>query len=103
MEAVARILEDDHERVPLESAGSQLAKDHGGADGAVFLRGRRETAGRIRAAQGQGLINRQPVRHRMLDRQAWADGETQFSMRLADGELHFFCGTSLREEESQIA
>src|SRR5437879_13797332 len=58
LEAVARILEDGHERVPAESAGPQLAKNHGRADGAALFRGRREIARTVRPPQSQSIMIR---------------------------------------------
>src|SRR6266852_7336682 len=56
LEALAGALQDGHERVPAESSRSQLAENYGRADGAVFLRRRRQIARRIRRAQGKELI-----------------------------------------------
>jgi hypothetical protein len=55
LENVDRALEDADERVPAESARSSVAKNHGRANGAVFLRRRRQAPGGIRPTQSQGL------------------------------------------------
>src|SRR5580693_6931611 len=102
---MAGTLQDDHERVPPESARSQFAKDHGRTDGTVFLRRRRETAGRLRGAESQRLVTGfvDPPRYRMLDGQARRDPKHEFFMRSADGLLHFLGRFSPREKKSKIA
>src|SRR5579864_8747404 len=55
LENVARALENGHERIPPESARSQFTKNHGRANGTVFLRRRRQTPRRLRPAKRQRL------------------------------------------------
>ena len=52
---VDRTFQDDHERIPAESARSAVAKDHGRADGAVFLWRRRQAPRRLHSAASQRL------------------------------------------------
>src|SRR4029077_8716609 len=55
LENVARALKNGHERVPPESARSPFTENHGRANGAVFLRRRRQTPRRLRPAKRQRL------------------------------------------------
>src|SRR4030095_12767479 len=55
LEAVDRAFENDHERIPAESAGSQFPENNGRTTGAVFLWRRGKATGRLRRAKSEGL------------------------------------------------